>query len=32
MALEVAPRILAGESSIRYRAEGSWKGVGIEGS
>ena len=32
MALEVAPRILAGESSVRYRGEGSWKGVWVEGS
>lgn len=29
MALEVVPRILAGERGIRYTKEGSWLGVGV---
>jgi protoporphyrinogen oxidase len=29
MALEVVPRILAGEHGIRYTREGSWLGIGV---
>ncbi|MEO6597211.1 MAG: FAD-dependent oxidoreductase, partial [Planctomycetota bacterium] len=32
MALDTAPRILAGASSIRYQSAGTWRGIGITDS